>query len=192
MTIDGHKEKWLPLDKIDIVKNYYQISNFGRIYSGWSQKLLKPIKKSNGYLRVNLQINADETMKYHEKEYSVHRLVAMHFIPLPEGYKSFDELQVNHKTGDKEINYAWELEWVGSENIHHAIDNKLIVAPVGDESKYHKYDSDTVRLICQALEDGFRGKKLLKHCGLDESYLNLVRRIKERRHWVSVSMNYSF
>ena len=192
MKIDGHKEEWVFINKIPGVKPYYQISNFGRIYSSKTQKLMKPIKKANGYLRINLQVEK-EYSKYGEKEFSIHRLVALHFLDLPENCDDLNELQVNHKTGNKEINYAWELEWTsGSQNIQHAMKSGLFVHKKGDLSSNHKYNSDLVRTICQALEDGYRGRKLIKHCGLDDSYLNLVRRIRERRHWVEVSIHYNF
>lgn len=73
---------------------------------GWVIKL-KPYFRTKGYLCVDLSGSTQ----------SVHRLVAIAFIPNPE-----QKLQVNHKDGDKTNNCVDNLEWVtNSENSIHAI-----------------------------------------------------------------------
>ena len=90
----------------------YQVSNYGRIRS---VKILKPCKSSFGYYRVGFSENGKI------KSFSVHRLVALSFVPNPERKK-----EVNHMDGDKTNNRADNLEWVTqSENIQHAYDNGL-------------------------------------------------------------------
>lgn len=55
------------------------------------------------------------------KNYSVHRLVAIAFLPNPKNLE-----QVNHKDGDRSNNHVDNLEWsTGLDNISHAIENKL-------------------------------------------------------------------
>ncbi len=59
----------------------YRISNFGKVFSIISERLLSP-GKICGYLSVNLC----------GKQYRVHRLVAMAFIPNPEGKPYIDHI----------------------------------------------------------------------------------------------------
>lgn len=61
---------------------------------------LTPSKDANGYCVVTLN----------NKSYKVHRLVAMTFIPNPNGYS-----QINHKDEDKTNNSVENLEWCTSQ-----------------------------------------------------------------------------
>lgn len=79
----------------------YQISNKGTVWSVLKDRKLKPGKSSSGYLKVTL------TDKYGKmKQESVHRLVALAFIPNP------DKLPcVNHIDENKTNNDVRNLEW---------------------------------------------------------------------------------
>lgn len=91
-------EIWKP------VKHYedlYEISNYGRVRSLTSGKYLTQHDNGRGYLSVNLWKNDKSKREY------VHRLVALAFIPNPEG-----KPQVNHRDEDKQNNYYENLEWV--------------------------------------------------------------------------------
>lgn len=84
----------------------YEVSSEGRVRSlgndkSRKTKILRPVKDSGGYLRVNLCKNGEV------KKFRVHRLVAEAFIPNP-----FNKPQVNHKTEDKTQNSVDCLEWV--------------------------------------------------------------------------------
>ena len=92
------------------IKEYpmYSVSTCGRVMKNSTRKIMKPSKKPNGYMVINL-FTSDGRRK---KEY-VHRLVAITFIPndrlLP---------QVNHIDGVRDNNVLSNLEWVtGQENI---------------------------------------------------------------------------
>ena len=78
----------------------YQVSNTGRVKNvSRNNKELHPVHYSNGYLVVNLS----------GQRIGVHRLVAMAFIPNPEGLP-----QINHKNEIKTDNRAENLEWCDS------------------------------------------------------------------------------
>lgn len=105
-TIVGYPEEWVT------VKGYpnYEVSIYGEIYNKVTGRILTPQKNIWGYSFVHL---------YNEngpKMFTVHRLVAIHFIPNPE-----NKPQVNHKCGYKANNRVTNLEWTtNSENELHA------------------------------------------------------------------------
>lgn len=114
-------------------EGYYQISDSGNVrsltrFDGIRERKgqdIKPNLKHNGYLQVGLRKNSKR------KWYSLHRLVAIHFIENPEG-----KSQVNHIDCNKQNNKTNNLEWVTSkENLLHARKNNLIKMPKGENHK---------------------------------------------------------
>lgn len=101
MIIPTSSEKWQK------VPNYpgYEVSNYGRVRSIDGRKYRKYgriLKERNnrGYKTVHLSIDGKE------HQVAVHRLVAMAFIPNPNGYK-----EVNHKDESRDNNCVDNLEW---------------------------------------------------------------------------------
>lgn len=108
---------------IEGYKNFYQVSNKGRVkalkkwdvnkrdYSN-KEHLLNPTDNGNGYLIVGLKKRATR------KNYYVHRLVAEAFIKNPNNYPV-----VNHIDRDKRNNNAENLEWcTQQENVLHSVE----------------------------------------------------------------------
>jgi hypothetical protein len=81
----------------------YEASSFGNIRNIKSQKILKP-GNSGGYLNLSLSSDNDNGNK---KPISVHRIVALTFIPNPE-----NKLTVNHIDHDPFNNNVENLEWM--------------------------------------------------------------------------------
>ena len=86
----------------------YQVSNLGEIKSlnyrnTGKEKIIKPRKNKGGYLRVVLCKNGKQ------KDFLVHRLVAVAFIPNHNNYN-----QVNHKDENPSNNNVNNLEWCTS------------------------------------------------------------------------------
>lgn len=101
------KEIWKQIDS----HPDYQVSNLGRVKSlkFGKERILKPAN-STGYSLVDID---GETK-------SVHRLVALAFIPNPEG-----KSEVNHIDEDGLNNCANNLEWLThEENVNHGTRNE--------------------------------------------------------------------
>lgn len=113
------------------IKGYeglYKVSNHGRV------RAMKKTVKTNGVVRVLKEkilkfsicrLGYSKHVLYKgkgtRKEFKTHRLVAIAFIKNPKNKPC-----VNHKDGDKENNYFWNLEWcTRSENSIHAYENGL-------------------------------------------------------------------
>lgn len=104
----------------------YQASNLGRVRSIMKKEpyVLSESILSDGYARVGLFINGKT------KTIRTHRIIATTFIDKP-----CDNLQVNHKDGDKLNNHVDNLEWVTpKENTRHAWRNNLCGDRHGNKS----------------------------------------------------------
>lgn len=103
---------WKPILEYE---NYFEISDTGIVRRLSNQKILKPHKTYKGYLRIALCVNKVS------KKYTIHRLVALTYIPNPDNKE-----YVNHIDGNKLNNSVSNLEWATHcENETHAFINKL-------------------------------------------------------------------
>jgi hypothetical protein len=94
--------------------NDYLVSNFGRVWSNKTNKILTPKVSNRGYYQIG--------MSREQKKYCVllHRLVATAFINNPE-----NKPQVNHIDRDRLNNNSNNLEWTtDQENKDHARCNR--------------------------------------------------------------------
>lgn len=116
----------------------YKVSNTGKVKTAKTERILVPAIDERGYERVCL------FKKDRERRYKVHRLVAITFLPNPEGKK-----QVNHKDGNKRNNCVSNLEWVtNEENMHHSRVNGL------HDGHKRFCDSKKKRIIATHIESG--------------------------------------
>lgn len=123
-------------------EGHYQISNLGRVkslprkykwgngYKETQEKILSTSKRNNGYLCVSLCIDSKK------KTHSLHKLVALTFIPNPNSYPC-----INHKDENKTNNKADNLEWCDSRYNNNYGEHNL---KVSQSNKNHKSKSKTV------------------------------------------------
>ena len=145
----GKLEIWKPIMGYE---KFYQVSNFGRIMSNdrllsnnilRHGRIMSPNFHPGGYLRIDL-IN-----EYgRRKQYSIHRIVALNFIPNPNNL-----LEVNHKNANKHDNCISNLEWISHiNNIKHAINlgifcNRKHNPKFGENSPFSKLtDSQVIKM----------------------------------------------
>ena len=109
------KEIWKDIPGYE---GYYQVSNIGNVKSlerkdtigrRVHEKILTVNISKKGYARVRLYKNDSKVM------YSIHRLVALTFIPTVK-----NKTEVNHIDENKLNNHVDNLEWCNrSENVNH-------------------------------------------------------------------------
>lgn len=85
--------------KIEGYENY-EVRPNGEVVNTKTGKVLKPLKNTGGYLRVDLWKNGKK------KRFYIHRLIAQAFIANPDNLPC-----VNHKDEDKTNNNMENLEW---------------------------------------------------------------------------------
>lgn len=136
------KEIW---KEIEGYNGFYQVSNLGNVKSVGGQigsairkpRVLKQSLTADGYPKVRLQRDGKD------KTVTVHRLVAMHFVPNPN-----NEETVNHIDGNKTNNVYSNLEWTNrSGQMIHAYKLNLKTSRVGSSNSNAKLTPDEVRYI---------------------------------------------
>jgi hypothetical protein len=90
------------MEEYKIIEGFenYSISNFGNVKINKTGKIIKPILNQCGYCRIYLYKNGKR------KTFSVHRLVALTFVPNPENKPSIDHIN-NDRTNNNVNNLRW-------------------------------------------------------------------------------------
>lgn len=154
--------------------NKYYVSNFGRVWSDASCRILTIFTTNIGYSRVNLTINGKCNA------HLLHRLVAKAFLP-----NLHNKSEVNHKDGNKSNNNINNLEWVtSSENKIHARDiGVLSIGTSRPSAKVNEY------IVQNILEDRF--VNFLTQEKLSDKYnisRTAIRNIINRKTWKHVPL----
>lgn len=147
----GHKNK-VPQFKPDFdekdevwksLNPWYSVSNFGRIRNDKRHRILSGSLHQDGYIFVTL----------FGKQQPLHRLIALVFCDGFEEYKV-----VNHKDGNKQNNFANNLEWVTQrENIEHSMANDF--QPKGLTTYKGKFTAEQREEIKLLWDEGEKSKR---------------------------------
>lgn len=169
-------------------KTNYWISTKGRVINHKTEKFIKPFISNSGYYRVRIRLN-----DHSEKKFSIHRLVAIAFIPLPKKYLNlgmdYKDLVPNHKDGNKLHNDCYNLEWMT--NKENTIDAVLtgLCGYIGENSHLAKMNKKTAIKCCEMLSKGMRSGDIANQLGITKKS---VLHIKNRECWKSISKDYEF
>jgi hypothetical protein len=161
------KEIWKDVEGFG---GYYLISNLGTVFSKKRNRILKGTINFYGYHKYWLR-----TVDNSYKIFSVHTLVALHFIENPLGYT-----EINHKDGNKLNNAVENLEWCSrSHNVKHAYDIGIKPRLIGEKNVRSKITSEIVNRI---REDSLAMSvtNVSKKYNLSESY---TLKIIKKRAW---------
>ena len=164
----------------------YKINEYGDIFSILKNKLLKPYISNKGYKIVELWKDGIG------KKFSVHKLVAINFVPNPNNFPI-----VLHRDNNKLNTYYKNLIWgTYEENNRQAIKDGLNRVPIPDNRKYYEIYNNENSIICcgvneiiEKIEYGndsivrniiFRGSKIKQgpYCGYKIRKKNIIRPIR--------------
>lgn len=123
----------------------YEVSHLGNVRKVATGYIMQPSVTNRGY--ISYKLSKDGT----NFGYFGHRMVALAFLPQPEG-----KTQVNHKDCNKLNNFVGNLEWcTAKENIEHAAANGHQYHPKGADHvnvqkthcpNGHEYSGDNLRV----------------------------------------------
>lgn len=185
-TISQDNDEWKIIVCNKQVSDYV-INTKGVIKKRSSNTILKQTS-SNGYKVVTLRINGKDF------KLGVHRILACLFIPIPNHYIEMGHNQMtlypNHKDGDKMNNDLSNIEWTTPrENTIHAFSNGLADISMRQNSHLATITDEDAIEICELLQRGYKPKFISEKLGIKEG---IIRHIKNRECWTSISCNYTF
>ena len=145
----------------------YTISEDGVVLSNNAKflnradKSIKHLLTDDGYEFVRLSLNSKM------KKHFIHRLIAQHFIPNPQGLE-----QVNHIDGNKRNNKISNLEWCSrQDNMKHAALNNLMQNGSGRPSS-----KLTEQQAIEIKNSKLSGSQLSKIYGISKNTALLIKR----------------
>lgn len=141
---------------------YYYVTRFGEVWNTEKMIKVKGYVKTTGYRRVMLGSGNDV---------SIHRLVAHHFVRIPEDLLAQglteETLVVNHLDGNKLNNNCNNLEWTTHEgNMAHASSTGLMRTTIDDH---------LLECIWQYLQDGYSDINISKEIGVPRIIVSHIR-----------------
>lgn len=165
--ISDPSRKWKPVI-IDGIQTEYMISDMADLASLRMCRMMKPAKNASGYWETVIRVGDKKV------NVSIHRLVAQAHIPNPDNLP-----EVNHKNGDKDKNWASNLEWMShADNVIHSIETGLRDNYLPEK----RYTKGEIHKVCQMLEKGKSVSTISKKTGVSKQVIRSIRRGKSWKH----------
>ena len=172
-------------------RDYYWISNYGRLYNANSGYLCTPTINEAGYTLFNLR-RTEEAMaagRPRDSYIGAHILVCTCFV----GPKPGPKYQVNHRDFKRSNNYYQNLEWTTPQE---NLDYSRAAGNYWNGNVYSsaRYSEEQVRAICELLQAGITDPPTICMqvfgCEPNPGLYSLIRQIKSGKNWSQVSKDY--
>lgn len=190
----------------NVKENMYAVSTYGRVFNIRTGKELAQAHGVDGHLSTGLQLKDSS-----RKTFSIHRLVALAFVPKTELDILLGRNTVNHKDLCPWNNYYKNLEWTTDlENNNHAringaydvkytqiIDKNTHWSDgsftTGEKNGMARLSNDQVHQICKSLEEGKSRKQACIDAGLkgDQNDLFIVSHILQGQRHQDITSKYN-
>lgn len=166
------------MKKVKIDNFEYEVNELGEVFRIGNPKPKYQSVNRDGYKVVGLWKDNKPTAK------TVHRLVALAFIPNPENKPC-----VNHIDGNKQNNHVSNLEWMTySENTIHSFENGLQIPLKGEDVVNALHTNEQIHEICKLMEQGLRNIEIVQKCGYSRA---LLKNIRNGRGWEHIKSQYN-
>lgn len=169
-------------DVVPGIRKGYYISNYSRVYSDISKKILKMKIGRSGYYSFTVACY-DNAIK--QKSVLLHRVLMMVFNPL----NDYTNMVVNHIDGNKLNSFLYNLEWTNNKgNMIHAVKHGLMHPAHGENHVCATITASQAKQICEYLESRMLSyKEIAERVG---TTVSVVEGIKQGRSWKDISSNY--
>lgn len=166
----------------------YLIGPDGEVFSLLTYKILKPYEDKDGYFRIGLS----------GTNIFVHRLVAWEFHPETRNMS----LVVDHKDGNKQNNWDWNLEWVTVKENTNRAERMGLRNVRGSANGNNNYSEELIHEICSMFQAGksnmdifrlFKNKDNTSNMTKEEwSFYQLIYKLRHRIIWSDITSQYKY
>lgn len=168
---------------------WYYISNYGRVYSTYTSKLLSLFIDERNYSRVTIRY--DKQLKS-DIFTGVHKLELMSFYPIVEN----DIFIPHHKDNNPQNNYLGNLMWATiSENTQFAINDGYANCKCENNAR-SVFSNNQVHEICKLIEIGKTNSEILDMLGYEygnerNKVASIIRLIRRGQTYLDISKQYN-